>query len=168
ARTIRVPVHMIESINKMNRINRQVLMETGAEADIPTLAKKMDMPEAKIREIMKVAKEPISMDMPMGEDGDSSIGDFIQDDSTLAPAEAALQASMRDVIKDVLDTLPPREAKVLRMRYGIEMNSDLTLEEVGKHFEVTRERIRQIELKAMNKLRQASRADRLKTFLEGH
>ncbi len=167
ARTIRVPVHMIESINKMNRINRQVLMETGAEADIPTLAKKMDMPEAKIRDIMKVAKEPISMDMPMGEDGDSSIGDFIQDDSTLAPAEAALQASMRDVIKDVLDSLPPREAKVLRMRYGIEMNSDLTLEEVGKHFEVTRERIRQIELKAMNKLRQAGRADRLKTFLEG-
>ncbi|RJG04114.1 RNA polymerase sigma factor RpoD [Noviherbaspirillum sedimenti] len=168
ARTIRVPVHMIESINKMNRINRQVLMETGSEADIATLAKKMDMPEAKIREIMKVAKEPISMDMPMGEDGDSSIGDFIQDDSTLAPADAALQASMRDVIKDVLDSLPPREAKVLRMRYGIEMNSDLTLEEVGKHFEVTRERIRQIELKAMNKLRQASRADRLKTFLEGH
>ncbi|TCS35765.1 RNA polymerase primary sigma factor [Paucimonas lemoignei] len=167
ARTIRVPVHMIESINKMNRINRQILMETGAEADIPTLAKRMDMPEAKIREIMKVAKEPISMDMPMGEDGDSSIGDFIQDDSTLAPADAALQASMRDVIKDVLDSLPPREAKVLRMRYGIEMNSDLTLEEVGKHFEVTRERIRQIELKAMNKLRQASRADRLKTFLEG-
>jgi len=167
ARTIRVPVHMIESINKMNRINRQVLMETGSEADIATLAKKMDMPETKIREIMKVAKEPISMDMPMGEDGDSSIGDFIQDDSTLAPADAALQASMRDVIKDVLDSLPPREAKVLRMRYGIEMNSDLTLEEVGKHFEVTRERIRQIELKAMNKLRQASRADRLKTFLEG-
>ncbi|QAU35170.1 RNA polymerase sigma factor RpoD [Janthinobacterium sp. 17J80-10] len=167
ARTIRVPVHMIESINKMNRINRQVLMETGAEADIPTLAKKMEMPEAKIREIMKVAKEPISMDMPMGEDGDSSIGDFIQDEGTLAPADAAMQASMRDVIKDVLDSLPPREAKVLRMRYGIEMNSDLTLEEVGKHFEVTRERIRQIELKAMNKLRQASRADRLKTFLEG-
>jgi RNA polymerase primary sigma factor len=167
ARTIRVPVHMIESINKMNRINRQILMETGAEADIPTLAKRMDMPEAKIREIMKVAKEPISMDMPMGEDGDSSIGDFIQDDSTLAPAEAAMQASMRDVIRDVLDSLPPREAKVLRMRYGIEMNSDLTLEEVGKHFEVTRERIRQIELKAMNKLRQAARADRLRTFLEG-
>ncbi len=166
ARTIRVPVHMIESINKMNRISRQILMETGSEPDLATLAKKMELPETKIREIMKVAKEPISMDMPMGEDGDSVIGDFIQDDSTLAPVEAALQASMRSVIKEVLDSLPAREAKVLRMRYGIEMAGDLTLEEVGKQFDVTRERIRQIELKAMNKLRHASRADRLKTFLE--
>ncbi len=166
ARTIRVPVHMIESINKMNRISRQILMETGSDPDIATLAKKMDLPETKVREIMKVAKEPISMDMPMGEDGDSVIGDFIQDDSTLAPADAALQTSMRNVVKEMLDSLPAREAKVLRMRYGIEMAGDLTLEEVGKQFDVTRERIRQIELKAMNKLRHASRADRLKIFLD--
>jgi RNA polymerase primary sigma factor len=165
ARTIRVPVHMIETINKMNRITRQILMETGAEPDVATLARKMDLPEKKIREVMKIAKEPISMDMPMGEDGDALLGDFIEDTTTLAPADAALHASMRNVIKDVLDTLPPREAKVLRMRYGIDMASDATLEEVGKQFDVTRERIRQIELKAINKLRHASRADRLKTFL---
>ena len=166
ARTIRVPVHMIESINKMNRISRQILMETGAEPDPATLAKKMDMPEKKIREIMKIAKEPVSMDTPMGDDGDSQLGDFIEDSMTLAPADAAMLASMRNVIKDVLDSLPPREAKVLRMRYGIDTGTDLTLEEVGKQFDVTRERIRQIESKAMNKLRHASRADRLKTFLE--
>ena len=166
ARTIRVPVHMIETINKMNRISRQILMATGAEPDITTLAKKMDMPEKKIREVMKIAKEPVSMDTPMGDDGDSQLGDFIEDSLTLAPADAAMHASMRNVIKDVLDSLPPREAKVLRMRYGIDTGSDLTLEEVGKQFDVTRERIRQIESKAMNKLRHASRADRLKTFLE--
>jgi RNA polymerase primary sigma factor len=165
-RTIRVPVHMIESINKMNRISRQILMETGAEPDPAVLAKKMDMPEKKIREIMKIAKEPVSMDMPMGDDGDSQLGDFIEDSATVAPAEAAMRTSMRNVIKDVLDSLPPREAKVLRMRYGIDTGNDLTLEEVGKQFDVTRERIRQIESKAMNKLRHASRADRLKTFLE--
>ncbi|MEN3296800.1 MAG: polymerase primary sigma factor, partial [Burkholderiales bacterium] len=164
-RTIRVPVHMIETINKMNRISRQMLMETGAEPDPATLAKKMDMPEKKIREIMKIAKEPISMDMPMGDDGDSQLGDFIEDGMTLSPAEAAMHASMRNVIKDVLDSLPAREAKVLRMRYGIDTGSDLTLEEVGKQFDVTRERIRQIESKAMNKLRHATRADRLRTFL---
>jgi RNA polymerase primary sigma factor len=164
-RTIRVPVHMIETINKMNRISRQMLMETGAEPDPATLAKKMDMPEKKIREIMKIAKEPISMDMPMGDDGDSQLGDFIEDGMTLSPADAAMHASMRNVIKDVLDSLPAREAKVLRMRYGIDTGSDLTLEEVGKQFDVTRERIRQIESKAMNKLRHASRADRLRTFL---
>jgi RNA polymerase primary sigma factor len=166
ARTIRVPVHMIETINKMNRITRQILMETGAEPDVATLASKMDMPEKKIREVMKIAKEPISMDMPMGEDGDALLGDFIEDNTTLAPDAAALHTSMRNVIKDVLDSLPPREAKVLRMRYGIDMANDATLEEVGKQFDVTRERIRQIELKAINKLRHASRADRLKTFLE--
>ena len=166
ARTIRVPVHMIESINKINRISRQILMETGAEPDPATLAKKMDMPEKKIRDILKIAKEPVSMDMPMGDDGDSQLGDFIEDSMTVAPADAAMHASMRNVIKDVLDSLPPREAKVLRMRYGIDTGSDLTLEEVGKQFDVTRERIRQIESKAMNKLRHASRADRLKTFLE--
>ncbi|QDZ29433.1 RNA polymerase sigma factor RpoD [Noviherbaspirillum sp. UKPF54] len=168
ARTIRVPVHMIETINKMNRISRQILMETGSEPDAAMLAKKMDMPEKKVREILKIAKEPVSMDTPMGDDGDSQLGDFIEDSSTLSPADAALHASMRNVIKDVLDSLPAREAKVLRMRYGIDMASDATLEEVGKQFDVTRERIRQIESKAMNKLRHASRADRLRTFLESN
>jgi RNA polymerase primary sigma factor len=165
ARTIRVPVHMIESINKMNRISRQVLMETGSEPDPATLALRMEMPEKKIREIMKIAKEPISMDMPMGDDGDSLFGDFIKDESAMAPADAAMYTSMRNAIKEVLDTLPPREAKVLRMRYGVDMASDFTLEEVGKQFDVTRERIRQIEAKAMNKLRHASRSDKLRTLL---
>ncbi|GIZ52297.1 RNA polymerase sigma factor RpoD [Noviherbaspirillum aridicola] len=166
ARTIRVPVHMIESINKMNRISRQILMETGSEPDLATLAAKMDMPEKKIREIMKIAKEPISMDVPMGDDGDALLGDFIADEITVAPADAAMHSSMREVIREVLDSLPPREAKVLRMRYGVDMATDFTLEEVGKQFDVTRERIRQIEAKAMNKLRHASRADKLRTLLE--
>ncbi|TFW27437.1 RNA polymerase sigma factor RpoD [Massilia arenosa] len=165
ARTIRVPVHMIETINKMNRISRQIMQETGAEPDMATLAVKMEMPESKVREIMKIAKEPISMETPMGEDGDSQLGDFIEDNNTLAPLEAAMHASMRGVIKEVLDSLTPREAKVLRMRYGVEMSNDHTLEEVGKQFDVTRERIRQIEAKAMSKLRQPSRSDKLKTFL---
>jgi RNA polymerase primary sigma factor len=165
ARTIRVPVHMIETINKMNRISRQIMQETGSEPDMTTLAEKMEMPEAKVREIMKIAKEPISMETPMGEDGDSQLGDFIEDNTTLAPLDAALHASMRNVIKEVLDSLTPREAKVLRMRYGVEMSNDHTLEEVGKQFDVTRERIRQIEAKAMSKLRQPSRSDKLKTFL---
>ncbi len=165
ARTIRVPVHMIETINKMNRISRQIMQETGSEPDMATLALKMEMPESKVREIMKIAKEPISMETPMGEDGDSQLGDFIEDNTTLAPLDAALHASMRNVIKEVLDSLTPREAKVLRMRYGVEMSNDHTLEEVGKQFDVTRERIRQIEAKAMSKLRQPSRSDKLKTFL---
>jgi len=165
ARTIRVPVHMIETINKMNRISRQIMQETGTEPDMATLAAKMEMPESKVREIMKIAKEPISMETPMGEDGDSQLGDFIEDNTTLAPLDAALHASMRNVIKEVLDSLTPREAKVLRMRYGVEMSNDHTLEEVGKQFDVTRERIRQIEAKAMSKLRQPSRSDKLKTFL---
>ncbi|MEW6373904.1 MAG: RNA polymerase sigma factor RpoD [Pseudomonadota bacterium] len=165
ARTIRVPVHMIETINKMNRISRQIMQETGSEPDLATLAQKMEMPENKVREIMKIAKEPISMETPMGEDGDSQLGDFIEDNTTLAPLDAALHASMRNVIKEVLDSLTPREAKVLRMRYGVEMSNDHTLEEVGKQFDVTRERIRQIEAKAMSKLRQPSRSDKLKTFL---
>jgi RNA polymerase primary sigma factor len=165
ARTIRVPVHMIETINKMNRISRQIMQETGSEPDMATLALKMEMPEQKVREIMKIAKEPISMETPMGEDGDSQLGDFIEDNTTLAPLDAALHASMRNVIKEVLDSLTPREAKVLRMRYGVEMSNDHTLEEVGKQFDVTRERIRQIEAKAMSKLRQPSRSDKLKTFL---
>ncbi len=168
ARTIRIPVHMIETINKMNRISRQILQETGAEPDPATLALKMEMPEDKIRKIMKIAKEPISMETPIGDDDDSHLGDFIEDNNTLAPADAALHASMRGVVKDVLDSLTPREAKVLRMRFGIEMSTDHTLEEVGKQFDVTRERIRQIEAKALRKLRHPSRSDKLKSFLEGN
>src|SRR5471030_687664 len=166
ARTIRIPVHMIETINKMNRISRQILQETGAEPDPATLAIKMEMPEDKIRKIMKIAKEPISMETPIGDDDDSHLGDFIEDNNTLAPSDAALHASMRGVVKDVLDSLTPREAKVLRMRFGIEMNTDHTLEEVGKQFDVTRERIRQIEAKALRKLRHPSRSERLRSFLD--
>jgi len=167
ARTIRIPVHMIETINKMNRISRQILQETGAEPDPALLAVKMEMPEDKIRKIMKISKEPISFETPIGDDDDSHLGDFIEDQSTLAPGDAALYASLRDVTKDVLDSLTPREAKVLRMRFGIEMSTDHTLEEVGKQFDVTRERIRQIEAKALRKLRHPSRSDKLKSFLEG-
>ncbi len=167
ARTIRIPVHMIETINKMNRISRQHLQEFGYEPDAPTLAEKMEIPEDKIRKIMKIAKEPISMETPIGDDDDSHLGDFIEDTTTLAPSDAALHDSMRDVVKEVLDSLTPREAKVLRMRFGVEMSTDHTLEEVGKQFDVTRERIRQIEAKALRKLRHPSRADKLKSFLEG-
>lgn len=167
ARTIRIPVHMIETINKMNRINRQILQETGAEPDPATLAQKMDMPEEKVRKILKIAKEPISMETPIGDDDDSHLGDFIEDTGTVSPSDFALHGSMRDVVKEVLDSLTPREAKVLRMRFGIEMSTDQTLEEVGKQFDVTRERIRQIEAKALRKLRHPSRADKLKSFLEG-
>jgi len=166
ARTIRIPVHMIETINKMNRISRQILQETGAEPDPATLAIKMEMPEDKIRKIMKIAKEPISMETPIGDDDDSHLGDFIEDNNTLAPSDAALHASMRGVVKDILDSLTPREAKVLRMRFGIEMSTDHTLEEVGKQFDVTRERIRQIEAKALRKLRHPSRSERLRSFLD--
>uniref|UniRef100_UPI004048E1BC RNA polymerase sigma factor RpoD n=1 Tax=Polynucleobacter sp. TaxID=2029855 RepID=UPI004048E1BC len=166
ARTIRIPVHMIETINKMNRISRQILQETGVEPDAATLALKMEIPEDKIRKIMKIAKEPISMETPIGDDADSNLGDFIEDTNTLAPQEAALHDSMRDVVKGILDSLTPREAKVLRMRFGIEMSTDHTLEEVGKQFDVTRERIRQIEAKALRKMRHPSRSDKLKSFLE--
>jgi RNA polymerase primary sigma factor len=166
ARTIRIPVHMIETINKMNRISRQILQETGQEPDPATLAQRMEMPEEKIRKILKISKEPISMETPIGDDDDSHLGDFIEDQSTLAPADAATYASLRDVTKEVLDTLTPREAKVLRMRFGIEMSTDHTLEEVGKQFDVTRERIRQIEAKALRKLRHPSRSERLKSFLD--
>ncbi len=167
ARTIRIPVHMIETINKMNRISRQILQETGQEPDPATLAVKMEMPEDKIRKILKISKEPISMETPIGDDDDSHLGDFIEDQSTVAPSDAAVNASLRDVCKDILDTLTPREAKVLRMRFGIEMNTDHTLEEVGKQFDVTRERIRQIEAKALRKLRHPSRSEKLRSFLEG-
>jgi RNA polymerase primary sigma factor len=166
ARTIRIPVHMIETINKMNRISRQILQETGQEPDPATLAARMEMPEEKIRKILKISKEPISMETPIGDDDDSHLGDFIEDQSTLAPSDAATFASLRDVTKEVLDTLTPREAKVLRMRFGIEMSTDHTLEEVGKQFDVTRERIRQIEAKALRKLRHPSRSERLKSFLD--
>ena len=167
ARTIRIPVHMIETINKMNRISRQILQETGSEPDPATLAIKMEMPEDKIRKILKISKEPISMETPIGDDDDSHLGDFIEDQATLAPADAALFASLRDITKGVLDSLTPREAKVLRMRFGIEMNTDHTLEEVGKQFDVTRERIRQIEAKALRKLRHPSRSEKLRSFLDG-
>jgi RNA polymerase primary sigma factor len=166
ARTIRIPVHMIETINKMNRISRQILQETGLEPDPALLAEKMEMPEEKIRKILKISKEPISMETPIGDDEDSHLGDFIEDSTTLAPADAALYARLREATKDVLETLTPREAKVLRMRFGIEMNTDHTLEEVGKQFDVTRERIRQIEAKALRKLRHPSRSERLRSFLD--
>ncbi|SCX12837.1 RNA polymerase, sigma 70 subunit, RpoD [Nitrosomonas eutropha] len=166
ARTIRIPVHMIETINKMNRISRQILQETGQEPEPAVLAEKMEMTEEKIRKILKISKEPISMETPIGDDEDSHLGDFIEDVSTMEPADAAIYAGLRTVTKDVLDSLTPREAKVLRMRFGIEMNTDHTLEEVGRQFDVTRERIRQIEAKALRKLRHPARSDRLRSFLD--
>ncbi len=166
ARTIRIPVHMIETINKMNRISRQILQSTGAEPDPSVLAEKMEMPEDKIRKILKISKEPISMETPIGDDEDSHLGDFIEDAATLTPIDAAVCGSLRDVTAEILESLTPREAKVLRMRFGIEMNTDHTLEEVGKQFDVTRERIRQIEAKALRKLRHPTRSERLRSFLE--
>ncbi len=166
ARTIRIPVHMIETINKMNRISRQHLQEFGFEPDAALLAEKMEIAEDKIRKIMKIAKEPISMETPIGDDDDSHLGDFIEDSANTAPLEAAMQAGLRDVVKDILDSLTPREAKVLRMRFGIEMSTDHTLEEVGKQFDVTRERIRQIEAKALRKLKHPSRSDKLRSFVD--
>jgi RNA polymerase primary sigma factor len=166
ARTIRIPVHMIETINKMNRISRQILQETGQEADAATLAAKMEMSEDKIHKILKIAKEPISMETPVGDDDDSHLGDFIEDSNTTVPVDAAVYESLRSATSDILDSLTQREAKVLRMRFGIEMNTDHTLEEVGKQFDVTRERIRQIEAKALRKLRHPSRSEKLKSFLD--
>ncbi|MBS0401530.1 MAG: RNA polymerase sigma factor RpoD [Proteobacteria bacterium] len=166
ARTIRIPVHMIATINKMNRLSRQHLQEFGFEPDAALLAEKMEMPEDKIRKIMKIAKEPISMETPIGDDDDSHLGDFIEDSNNTAPVDAAMQAGLRDVVKDILDSLTPREAKVLRMRFGIEMDNDHTLEEVGKQFDVTRERIRQIEAKALRKLKHPSRSDKLRSFTD--
>ena len=168
ARTIRIPVHMIETINKMNRISRQILQETGQEPDPALLAEKMEMPEDKIRKILKISKEPISMETPIGDDEDSHLGDFIEDAATMEPGDAAVYTGLRNVTKDVLDSLTPREAKVLRMRFGIEMNTDHTLEEVGRQFDVTRERIRQIEAKALRKLRHPARSDRLRSFLDNN
>ena len=166
ARTIRIPVHMIETINRMNRITRQILQETGIEPDSRKLAELMEVPEDKILKIMKIAKEPISMETPIGDDDDSHLGDFLEDTATTAPSEAVQNSSLSDTVRQVLDSLSPREAKVLRMRFGIEMPSDHTLEEVGKQFDVTRERIRQIETKALRKLRHPSRADKLRSFVD--
>lgn len=165
ARTIRIPVHMIETINKLNRVARQMLQEMGREPTPEELGKRMAMPEDKIRKVLKIAKEPISMETPIGDDEDSHLGDFIEDTVIASPAESATTAGLREATRRILSTLTAREAKVLRMRFGIDMNTDHTLEEVGKQFDVTRERIRQIEAKALRKLRQPSRADDLRSFL---
>lgn len=167
ARTIRIPVHMIETINKLNRISRQILQETGREASPEELAEKMELSEDKIRKVLKIAKEPISMETPVGDDDESHLGDFIQDDNIESPIDCATAEGLREATLEILETLTPREAKVLRMRFGIEMNTDHTLEEVGKQFDVTRERIRQIEAKALRKLRHPSRSEKLRSFLEG-
>ena len=166
ARTIRIPVHMIETINKLNRISRQMLQEMGREPTPEELSERMLMPEDKIRKVLKIAKEPISMETPIGDDEDSHLGDFIEDGTVDSPIESATDQSLRDATTDVLGSLTAREAKVLRMRFGIEMNTDHTLEEVGKQFDVTRERIRQIEAKALRKLRHPSRSDHLRSFLD--
>jgi RNA polymerase primary sigma factor len=157
---------MIETINKLNRISRQLLQETGQEPTPEELSRKMAIPEDKIRKILKIAKEPISMETPIGDDEDSHLGDFIEDLSTLSPIDAATNFGLSESVQKVLGSLTPREAKVLRMRFGINMNTDHTLEEVGKQFDVTRERIRQIEAKALRKLRHPSRAEQLRSFLE--
>jgi len=166
ARTIRIPVHMIETINKLNRISRQILQETGREATPEELAEKMDLSEDKIRKVLKIAKEPISMETPVGDDDESHLGDFIQDENMQSPIDSATAESLREATLEILETLTPREAKVLRMRFGIEMNTDHTLEEVGKQFDVTRERIRQIEAKALRKLRHPARSEKLRSFIE--
>jgi RNA polymerase primary sigma factor len=166
ARTIRIPVHMIETINKLNRISRQILQETGLEATPEELSKRMDLPEDKIRKVLKIAKEPISMETPIGDDEDSHLGDFIEDVNIESPLDAATNTGLSEATQKILNTLTPREAKVLRMRFGINMNTDHTLEEVGKQFDVTRERIRQIEAKALRKLRHPSRSEQLRSFLE--
>lgn len=166
ARTIRIPVHMIETINKLNRISRQITQETGVEPTPEELSKHMDMPEDKIRKVLKIAKEPISMETPIGEDEDSSLGDFIEDTNIESPVDFATSSGLREAMREVLSSLTPREAKVLRMRFGIDMNTDHTLEEVGKQFDVTRERIRQIEAKALRKLRHPTRAEKMQSFLD--
>jgi RNA polymerase primary sigma factor len=166
ARTIRIPVHMIETINKLNRISRQMLQEMGREPTPEELAVKMEMPEDKIRKVLKIAKEPISMETPIGDDEDSHLGDFIEDTSIESPVDSATGTGLQETVRDVLGGLTPREAKVLRMRFGIDMNTDHTLEEVGKQFDVTRERIRQIEAKALRKLRHPSRSEQLRSFLD--
>jgi RNA polymerase primary sigma factor len=165
ARTIRIPVHMIETINKLNRISRQMLQEMGREPLPDELAERMDMPEDKVRKVLKIAKEPISMETPIGDDEDSHLGDFIEDQTVHSPVDSATSSGLKETTHNVLAGLTPREAKVLRMRFGIDMNTDHTLEEVGKQFDVTRERIRQIEAKALRKLRHPTRSDQLRSFL---
>jgi RNA polymerase primary sigma factor len=165
ARTIRIPVHMIETINKLNRISRQMLQEMGREPTPDELAERMEMPEDKVRKVLKIAKEPISMETPIGDDEDSHLGDFIEDQGVASPVDSATDEGLKETTHAVLAGLTPREAKVLRMRFGIDMNTDHTLEEVGKQFDVTRERIRQIEAKALRKLRHPSRSDQLRSFL---
>jgi RNA polymerase primary sigma factor len=165
ARTIRIPVHMIETINKLNRISRQMLQEMGREPTPEELAIRMEMPEDKVRKVLKIAKEPISMETPIGDDEDSHLGDFIEDASVLSPVDAATVEGLKGTTHAVLAGLTPREAKVLRMRFGIDMNTDHTLEEVGKQFDVTRERIRQIEAKALRKLRHPTRSEQLRSFI---
>ena len=167
ARTIRIPVHMIETINKLNRVSRQMLQEMGREPTPEELAERMVMPEDKIRKVLKIAKEPISMETPIGDDEDSHLGDFIEDGSGELPVDSATSENLKNATHEVLAGLTAREAKVLRMRFGIDMNTDHTLEEVGKQFDVTRERIRQIEAKALRKLRHPSRSEQLKSFLDG-
>ena len=166
ARTIRIPVHMIETINKLNRISRQILQEMGREPTPEELSERMELPEDKVRKVLKIAKEPISMETPIGDDEDSHLGDFIEDANQMSPNDSAGFEGLRRTRLDALEGLTKREAKVLRMRFGIDMNTDHTLEEVGKQFDVTRERIRQIEAKALRKLRHPSRSDQLKTFLD--
>ncbi len=166
ARTIRIPVHMIETINKLNRIQRKLLQENGKEATPEELAEHMEMPEDKVRRVLKIAKEPISMESPVGDDEDSHLGDFIEDENAEKPLDETINTGLSDSTREILSSLTPREAKVLRMRFGIDMNTDHTLEEVGKQFDVTRERIRQIEAKALRKLRHPSRAHNLKSFLD--
>jgi len=166
ARTIRIPVHMIETINKLNRISRQMLQEMGREPTPEELGERMDMPEDKVRKVLKIAKEPISMETPIGDDEDSSLGDFIEDVTIASPVESATEEGLTEATREVLGGLTAREAKVLRMRFGIDMNTDHTLEEVGKQFDVTRERIRQIEAKALRKLRHPTRSDYLRSFLD--
>ncbi|ADC62768.1 RNA polymerase sigma factor RpoD [Allochromatium vinosum] len=166
ARTIRIPVHMIETINKLNRISRQMIQEMGREATPEELAARMDMPEDKVRKVLKIAKEPISMETPIGDDEDSHLGDFIEDSGVISPLDSATAEGLREATQNMLASLTSREAKVLRMRFGIDMNTDHTLEEVGKQFDVTRERIRQIEAKALRKLRHPTRSDKLRSFLD--
>ena len=166
ARTIRIPVHMIETINKLNRISRQMLQQMGREATPEELAEKMEMPEDKVRKVLKIAKEPISMETPIGDDEDSHLGDFIEDQRVESPVESATNSGLGETTSEVLSSLTPRESKVLRMRFGIDMNTDHTLEEVGKQFDVTRERIRQIEAKALRKLRHPTRSEQLRSFLD--
>jgi RNA polymerase primary sigma factor len=157
---------MLESINKMNRVSRAHLQEFGFEPDVATLAQKLEMPELKIRQIMKIAKEPVSMELPLGDDGDTTLGDFIEDTHTVSPVDAAMHSGLRAAVGEILDGLTPREAQVMRMRYGIDMSSDRTLEEVGRQLDLTRERIRQIETKAMRKLKHPSHSDKLRSYAD--